>query len=159
MAIFGHNVGTDKVIVGNFSTVTQFSFTFGWKVLSFNWILNALNAKDVAILAVSFLENSETALVRCVVNYPDHANEIFVSKKIDFYTTEVLAVEIDSVSDVAKVTNSIFAAEIKMNYMYPFLTRPGGKIGVIVQTENNEFAAKVLHGSGIVTIAQNDIGR
>jgi hypothetical protein len=57
------------------------------------------------------------------------------------------------------VVNTLLATEAKMHYMYSFVVRRGGKIGRILQTENNEFATNVLPQTGIKTFSQNDIGR
>jgi hypothetical protein len=108
---------------------------------------------------MSFLDNFETTVLRCVVNYPDVMRKTLASHGINFFETRVLAVEMDSVLELSKVCNAILSAEVKIHHMYSLLTRPNGKVGIIVQTENNEFAAAVMHRLGIKTIAQNDIGR
>jgi hypothetical protein len=150
----------DQVAVGDvFSPIIQFSVLLDGKNMSFNSMLKALSAEDVSILAISFLENFETATIRFVVNYPDMVHKFCSKNMISYHETKVLGIEVDSIDKVAQVVNTIFAAEVKMHYMYSFLVRPGGKIGIILQTENNEFATNVLHQTGIKTISQNDIGR
>jgi hypothetical protein len=159
MAFSEHSVGISPAKASDSSPVVQFSLIFDWKNFRLNEILKSMNAKGVSILAVSFLENSETVTVRCVVNYPDEARRILIDQRIKFFENEAMAVEIDSVNDMARVTNAIFAAEIRMHYMYALLIRPNGKIGIVMQTENNEFATGVLNNIGITTLSQSDMWR
>ncbi|MDR2628474.1 MAG: hypothetical protein LBC30_00540 [Puniceicoccales bacterium] len=150
----------DQVVMENVSSpIVQFSMLLDGKNISFNSILKALSVEDVSILAISFLENFETATIRFVVNYPDIVRKFCSKNAISYHETKVLGIEVDSIDKIAQVVNTIFAAEVKMHYMYSFLVRPGGKIGIIFQTENNEFATNVLHQTGIKTISQNDVGR
>ncbi|MDR1528626.1 MAG: hypothetical protein LBS22_03525 [Puniceicoccales bacterium] len=151
---------TDQVVMKDvFSPIIQFSVLLDGKNVSFNSVLRALSAEDVSILAISFLENFEIAIIRFVVNYPDMVRKFCSKNTVSYHETKVLGIEVDGIDKVAQMVNTIFAAEVKMHYMYPFLVRPGGKIGIILQTENNEFAANILHQTGIKTISQNDIGR
>lgn len=142
-----------------FLPVIQFAFLLDGKPAAFNSMLKSFAANDLTILAISFLENSETAIVRCVVNYPDAMRKIFAETEIQCVETKVMAIEIATPSDMSKVINAIFAAEVKLHYMYPFITRPNGKIGIVLQTENNAFAATVLRRAGMKTISQSDVGR
>jgi hypothetical protein len=152
--VIGPPVAKDK-----FLPVVQFSLLLDCKTPSLCSLLKLLASGGISILAVSFLENFETSIIRCVVNYPGVARRIFAEKTICFHETKVLGVELQNVDEIGKLTNAIFAAELKICYMYSFLIRPGGQVGLVVQTENNEFAANVLGCSGIRTISQHDIGR
>jgi hypothetical protein len=153
------NAKPSVVASGDSSPVIQFSFSVDWKTSSFSGVLGALDASDVIILAVSFFENFENTMVRCVVNYPDEARKVFSEQGISWHENEILAIETGNVADMPKIVKAIFAAEIKLHYMYAFLTRPQGRIGFVIQTENNEFAASVLGRSGMKTLSQGDIGR
>lgn len=148
-----------EVIKNDASPIIQFSLLLDGKNISFNSILKLLIAEDVSILAVSFLENVETTTIRFVVNYPDEVRKVCLKSTISYHETKVLGVEVNNIGEMAQVVNTIFSAEVKMHYMYPFLVRPGGKIGIILQTENNEFATNILHRTGIKTISQSEIGR
>jgi hypothetical protein len=150
---------TLSVAGDDFVPVVQFSFSLDFSAGSPDFVLKPLNARAVSILALSFLENSESTIVRCVVNYPDVARKVFSEKSVFFYETHVLAIEINSVDEIFSVWSAISAAEMKINYMYPFLERPGGRIGLIIQTENNSFTDGVLRHVGIKIISQNDIWR
>ncbi|MDR2737981.1 MAG: hypothetical protein LBB18_03520 [Puniceicoccales bacterium] len=142
-----------------FLPVVQFSLMLDTRVLMFNSVLKSLHRDGVSILAVSFLENFETATIRCIVNYPDIARKVFSEKMVLYHEANVMAVEMNGVDELPNVFNAISAAEMRVHYMYPFLARPGGKIGLIMQTENNEFTANILTRIGIRTISQNDVGR
>ncbi|MDR1413553.1 MAG: hypothetical protein LBI56_01260 [Puniceicoccales bacterium] len=159
MTVVSGRIENQLIMEGNSSHAIQLSFVFDLKTSSFNGILRALNAQDVTIVALSFLENCETTTVRCVVNYPDVARKVCLEQKIHCLEAKVLALELDSISDLAKVSNILFSAEIKIYYMYPFLMRPMGKVGLVVQTENNEFATNILSSTGIQTLSQDNIAR
>jgi hypothetical protein len=150
----------NKIAMENvFSPIIQFSILLDGKNISFNSILKALSAEDVSILAISFLKNFQLTTIRFVVNYSDMVRKFCSKSMIHYHEAKILGVEVDNIGKVTQVVNIISAAEVKMHYMYSFLVRPGGKIGIILQTENNEFAANILHRTGTKTISQNDIGR
>ncbi|MDR1401716.1 MAG: hypothetical protein LBI81_02035 [Puniceicoccales bacterium] len=159
MAVMGGHTNDHLVMQRDFSHAIQFSFIFDWRAPSFNGMLRALSAQDVTIVAISFLENFETTIARCVVNYPDIARRVAQEQIIHYHETTVLPIELDSASDMVKVSNTLFSAEIKIHYLYPFLTRPRGKVGLVLQTENNAFAANILASTGIQIISQDDIAR
>jgi hypothetical protein len=159
MGISTENEIASVVAKDEFLPVIQFSFLLDGRPTSLNFIAKMLGPNDLTLLALSFLENSETATVRCVVNYPDTMRKIFADAALQLIETKVMAIEISTPNDLPKVINTIFAAEVKLHYMYPFITRPNGKIGIILQTENNPFASTVLQQAGIRTISQSDIGR
>ena len=153
--------GSSTKVAGNksFGKVIQFSVFFGDQIGFQNPIFRIFHATDVSVLAFSFLENFDGSIMRFVVNYPSIAKNILSEKNLQFSTNSIVAVEINSVQDVSKISNIMFAAEIRTHYMYPFLSRPNGKMGIAIQTENNGFTSDILSHAGIRIISQEDIGR
>ena len=139
--------------------IIQFSLFFDGKQSALATLLGALNNAHVTILAINFLENSETGVIRCIVNYPEIARKIFEKFFIHFYETTVVGIEVDRADDMPKILNEIFSAEVKLQYAYPLITRPNNKIGLILQTENNNFVSQMLQRTGKKIITQNDIAR
>lgn len=139
--------------------IVQFSLLLDGKSLSYNNIIKLCSTNDVTISAFSFLENFDTTIMRFVVNYPDHAQKILSEKGIGYYMTNIVGVELDQQTELLNFFNTLFAAEIRVHYAYSFLSRPHGKIGMLLQTENNEFATNLLSSIGIHVLSQDDIGR
>jgi hypothetical protein len=71
----------------------------------------------------------------------------------------VVAIELQSESQLKDVTRLLLKAEINIHYVYPFLFRPNGRYGLVVRTEAQELAASVLSSHGITVLGRNDIAR
>ena len=71
----------------------------------------------------------------------------------------MVAVELDSEADIAKVTLALVQAEINIHYTYPFVTRPNNRSALAISLEDNELASETLRRHQINVLSQNDIAR
>jgi hypothetical protein len=105
------------------------------------------------------LTGVDTLTVRMVVDYIEPARELFKNKGIAFVETEVLAVEIDGADHVRTVMRALVQAELSVLYMYPFLHRPKGRSGLILNLDDKKFAEDILRRNGLTVLTRLDIAR
>lgn len=139
--------------------ITQFSIFFENKVGRLNELLMLFARENVHIMAICALDNTESAITRFIVDYPEEARRLLDIYGFPFNETRILAVEIDTEADIHKVTTSLAAAEINVHYLYPFLMRPHGKCGLVLRLEDNDIAQDVLSAHGVRVLSRTDITR
>jgi hypothetical protein len=139
--------------------IRQISVYADNKVGRLNELLQRFRAYGVTVLAISQIDSTEFAIVRCVVDYPERAREMLWKFGCAYLETEVLAVEIDSPDDLCAVTCGLTEAEINVHYLYPMIVRPHGKYGLIIHLEDTELGSSVLASRGIRVLDHRDLAR
>ena len=139
--------------------VFQFSIFLDGKEWTSSRVIKLLSTQGIIILAFSFVENYDCAIMRIVVNYPEVVEKTLTTAMVHYLKTPVVAIEMEHVFDLQKLSNALFSAEVKVHYMYPFLARPNNKVAVVIQSEQNPFLPQLIHGIGMSILSQNDIGR
>ena len=140
--------------------VVQFSVFADNKVGRLNDLIMMLAKNDVHIAAICSLDTTDSTIIRFVVNYPELTREILAKNGImSANEVEVIAVEIDTADHLRHITCALVQAEINIHYVYPFLMRPHGKIGMVLHLEDNELATEVLRSNQIEVLDQMDIAR
>ena len=122
-------------------------------------ILTHLSQADVHVQAITVQESTECSVVRIIVNYPAEARRVLHCNGCNFTIVQVVAIEFDNVDQIRTITNSLYQAEINIHYMYAFLTRPNGRMGLVLNVEDHELASSILHTRGLTVIQQSDIAR
>jgi len=139
--------------------VTQFSVFTENKVGRLNELVLLMAAEDIHIMALCMVDTTDCTIARVVVDYPDEARCLFERSGFAFTEAEVVAVEVVDESKIREVTCALVQAEINIHSIYPFLSRPNGKTGLILRVEDNEIAAEVLNQNGFKVLLQRDIAR
>ena len=115
--------------------------------------------QDVHVLAVTALDTTDSAILRLVVDDPDLARELLQANKFPFTESELLVVEITSVTQIKAVLGAMLEAEINVHYLYCFLSRPRGRSAVALHVEDREVAADALRRRQLRLLDQNDLTR
>ena len=142
-----------------FRPVIQLSIHADNKVGRLNEIVSLFKSHDVHIIAISILDTTDSSLIRVIVDYPEEAQYILDSKKFSYVSTEMVAVELNSKADIAKVTFALVQAEINIHYIYPFVIRPNNRSALAISLEDNDLASETLRRHQINVLGQNDIAR
>ncbi len=145
-----------------FDPVIQFSIYADNKVGRLNDLCMILNMHDVHIVAISSIDNTDTAIIRIIVNYPDRARSLLQEHGFTYSESVVIAVELNTEEDIRRVTCGLVQAEINIHYIYCFLMRPNGYCGVVMKLEDNDLAREVLMSlmnNNIKILSQRDIAR
>ena len=146
-------LGSDPVI--------QYSVFIENKVGRLNDCTRLLAGNNIHILALTILDTTDSSIVRMVVDDPDNARSVLYLQGYSFNESEILVVELDSVTDVPNLLSHILSAEINVDYIYPFIARPGGggKSALAMRLEDMELGADVLRHQNFKVLSQGEIAR
>ncbi len=151
---------TGRIIEGTGGdSVIQFSVFMENKMGRLHEFTRCLTAESIHILAMTVLDTTDGAILRIVVDDPDSAAVIFFKKGYSYSKSSIMAVELVNVDDLPKLITSILAAEININYMYPFISRPNDKSALVLHLEDFDLATNVLKHQEFNVLCQSDISR
>lgn len=139
--------------------IFQFSVFAENKVGCLARIAETLLAGDVHLLGISCLDQTDCAVLRFVPNYAETAETLLENAGISYSKTRVLAVEFNTSEDFVKVTQSLRQAEINIHYLYPLFSRPDGKCGLVLSTNDLDLSESVLSCFGIRVLELDDLAR
>ena len=139
--------------------VRQFSIFVENKVGALHDFVAVLAGQDIHVVALTALDTTDAAIIRFVVDDPDKAYEVLRQHGFYFTESEVLGVELDSEADLRSVLASLLEAECSIQYLYPFLVRPGGKYALVLHVEDNDIGTHALALRSFKVLGQRDVAR
>lgn len=145
--------------IKNRPRVPQFAVFLENKVGRLLDLVKFFSQHNIHILAISIIDTTDSAIARIVVDDPDQARTIFHEQAYAFSECNLLAVELNSATDLHGVLASLMQAECNVHFVYSFLTRPNEKSALALHVEDNDLASSVLTQSGYRLLGQKDISR
>lgn len=139
--------------------VIQLSIFSENKVGRLHELIMILNANNVHIMGICSIDNTDSSVIRIIVDYIEYARALLEENNFMYSETEVLAVEIGDESNIKLVTSALMEAEINIHYIYSLLMRPSGKTGLIMSLEDTDLAKDVLKRHNVNILGQDDITR
>lgn len=139
--------------------VKQFSVFTANRLGRLHQLVGLLSSKQVHVLALAVLDNSDSAIIRFVVDDPEKAKTLLEEEKFAFIESDLLVVEVDSTTDLGALMAALLQAEIHVNYVYSFIPHPGGKSLLAMCMEDNELAEQALQRQRFRVLKQADISR
>lgn len=140
--------------------VHQFSVFLQNKVGALLEVVKLLTEHNVAVLALSIQDSSESSIGRMIVSDPDRVSNLFHEHDIPFSQCEVLVVELrESAADLARVLSALLMAEVNIYFSYPLLIRPRGRAVLAMHVDDNDCSSSVLRGDGFNILSQADLSR
>lgn len=149
----------DTLPKARLGSLRQLSVFLENKAGTLHELVRLLAANDLAIIALSVLENMESGVVRLLVNYPERALEPMSKQGFAYTYGKVLGLELSSEASIPEVLAALAEAEININYLYPFLMRPMGRSGLVLCLEDLELASSILSSRGFKVLEEGDIAR
>ncbi len=139
--------------------VKQFSVFIENRVGRLHDLVNLLAKHNIHIMAITTIDQTDTALDRMIVDDPERARELMAAN--NFFVTEcdVLAVEFRDESQVKDVLNALITVEVNIHYAYAFLVRPKGRSALALSVEDHDLACSALNTRGFKVLTQRDISR
>jgi hypothetical protein len=141
------------------NVIKQFSIFAENKVGRLNDLLTLLASKDVHVLALCLVDTTDSTIIRIVVDYPEVAAPLLTRNGFAHSLVHVLGVEIATEEELKLVTCALVQAEINIHYVYPFLMRPNGRTGLVLNPEDPDLATEVLNRNQIKVLTQTDLAR
>ena len=139
--------------------INQFSVFLPNRLGRLHEVTRRLAEREVHILALTVLDTTDSTILRFVVDDPDRARELLAEHAFPFSETQVLAVEVEGEGRLKDVLYALLEAELNIHYVYPFLTRPGGKSGLVIHIEDQEIAEQSLRQHQFRVLYQPDLSR
>src|SRR5215469_15061897 len=138
--------------------VVQFSVFTPNRLGRLHDLIGFLYARNVHVLALMVLDTTDSAIIRVVVDDPDHARELLVHEGFPFTESYLVTVEADA-TDLSRLMSALLQAELNINYLYSFIPHPQGKSIVALSMEDNDMAEQALRRHQFRTLRQSDISR
>ncbi len=139
--------------------IKQFSLHSENKVGRLNDLFNIMNQNEVFIMAITTIDSTDTSIIRIVVNYPQRTRKLLKENNFYFSESNVVAVELSDCTEMHKITRALIQAEININYLYPFLSRPNDKSAITLSLEEHDLAIEIMLKSNLTLLTQDDIAR
>jgi hypothetical protein len=139
--------------------VKQFSVFIENRVGRLHDLVALLAKHNVHIMAMTTIDQTDTALDRFIVDDPDRARELMAANNFFFTECDVLAVEFNDESQLKGVLNALIIVEVNVHYAYAFLVRPKGRSALALSVEDIDLAASALNTRGFKVLSQRDISR
>jgi len=123
-------------------------------------IVELMRARQVVVLGLSVQDSIDFTVVRLIASDPDMVETIFMEKGIPYSTSELIVVELrEGPEQMPNCLRTLLNAETNIHFIYPLLTRPGGKPALALCVEDNEFGKSVLSEAGYRIFLQEDLSR
>lgn len=122
-------------------------------------LIQVLSSHSITVLATTVLDTTDSAIIRIIVDDHEKARELLTKEGFAFTESEMIAVELDSATNLNKLMAALLEAELNMNYMYSFIPQSNGKSMLALNMEDNDIGEKVLKNHQFHVLKQSDISR
>jgi hypothetical protein len=139
--------------------VKQFSVFIENRVGRLHDLVALLAKHNIHIMAVTTIDQTDTALDRMIVDDPERARELLAANNFFFTECDVLAVEFAGEAQLGAVLSALLTVEINVHYAYAFLVRPKGRSALAMSVEDLDLAISALNTRGFKVLSQRDISR
>ena len=108
-------------------------------------ILDALGKANIDISALSIADTSDYGLMRMITDEPQKAKEILDGAGVAVKITDALAVPIENrPGGLADAMKRLKDGGVSVEYLYAFVGRKDGGALVVLKTDDNEKAEKII---------------
>ena len=119
-----------------------------------------LGEANIHICGLDVINSADTAILRMVVDDPDHCREVLARKGLAAAESEALAVELPQGPEkLAAVLCALFGAEVNIEFTYSLMIRPRDKAVLLLHVQEEDFACEVLGKAGFTVLGQSDLSR
>lgn len=116
-------------------------------------VTRILAESGINIRALSLADTSDFGILRLIVNDNNKAKEVLKAQGFTVGKTDVVAVEVeDRPGGLHKILDSLYKANVNVEYMYAFVQQSGSNAVIIFRFDNFEEAVKVLQANGVTVI-------
>ncbi|MHC4611719.1 MAG: acetolactate synthase [Planctomycetota bacterium] len=142
----------------DYPSVRQLSIFIENRVGQLLRLTRLLDRTEIHILAVSVVNSVDCAVIRMIVDDPDHAIALFRDGGFAVSEAELVVVSLPPGKRALLHTwATLLAGEVNINYTYPLLVRPRGAPALAVQSEDLEMAINVLRSKKFTVLDQSDL--
>ena len=118
-----------------------------------------LTTHNVDIVALTVLDTTDSAIIRIVTDDPQKTRQLLRKQELPFIESDLVAVEMESATELNRLMTALLEAEININYLYSFIPHPNGKSLLALNMEDSEMAEKILQRHQFRLLRQRDVSR
>lgn len=113
-------------------------------------ITDVLAKNQINLRALSIADTTDFGILRLIVNDPDRAMSVIRDAGFTASLTNVLAVSLrDETGALAGVMQTLYEAQITVEYIYAFIGAVDQQAYVIIRVEDNDGAIRAMQKRGI----------
>jgi hypothetical protein len=140
--------------------VRQFSVFLENKIGALLDLTRILSDASIHVCGISVVDTADAAVVRIVVDDPDHCREVLHKAQIPANESDLIVAELPRGPEkLDTVLRQLVAAEVNIQYTYSLMVRPHGHALLALHCEDADYAREVLLKAGFTVITQKDISR
>ena len=141
-------------------SIRQFSVMLPNRAGSLEALIQLLHKARIELLGLSVQDSRDATMARIIVSDADGAEQVFLEKGIPHTTSSLVVVGFrDPGREFAECLRHLRLAETNIDFAYALLPHPEGLSLVALHVEDHEFAASVLHCSGLRVMNEEDLCR
>lgn len=139
-------------------TVKQLSVFVENKPGKLSAVTRLLGENNVDIRAMSIADTKDFGILRLIVNNSEKALEVLKSNEYPVTITNVIAIGVNDVpGGLAGAMETLYSANISLEYMYAFVSKTENTAYVVFRVENNEKAIEALEENGYKVLTASEI--
>ena len=121
-------------------------------------ITQALSENGINMRALSIADTTDFGILRLIVCDAGKAKKVLSDIGVISKITDVLAVMIDDkTGGLTSVLDTVSDTAVSIEYMYAFLAKDTGRAMMVIKTDDDDKAERVLLEKGIEIASQMDI--
>jgi hypothetical protein len=123
--------------------------------------MSQLDKNKIKVFALSIADKGEFGLIRLITEEPEKTAKLLEDADFNLAkskkNTEVTATFISEENTLSKITKILGDGGINIEYAYSSAVHVGGKIALILRTNDIESAEKMLTANGIAVLSLAEI--
>ncbi len=120
-------------------------------------ITDILKENNIDIRALSLADTTSFGVLRLIVNSPELAVSILKNNGYTVSLTEVICIRVkDTPGGLATALSTLTQNNLKVEYMYAFISRQNGAACVILRLDDIEKGTKVIKENNIDILSEKD---
>ena len=140
--------------------IRQFSVLLANRAGALEALIQLLHKGKIELLGLSVQDSRDAAVARIVTSDSETTEQIFLEKGIPHTTSHLVVVAFrDPGREFAECLRHLRLAETNIDFAYALLPHPEGRTLVALHSEDDEFAASVLHCAGVKVLNEEDLCR
>ena len=121
-------------------------------------ITTALSENGINMRALSIADTTDFGILRLIVCDAEKAKSVLSDIGVISKITDVIAVMIDDkTGGLSSVLDTLSETDTEIEYMYAFLAKDAGRAMMVIKTQDDDKAEKILLEKGINLASQADI--
>ena len=135
----------------------QFSVFLDNRVGKLGDLVTLCEKASVRIVALSVVDSRDHAVVRLVSTQSERVRTILREHRLPHGESDVLIVSLTPTQCLSSLCQCLLAAELNIDYAYPLMVRPHGESAMVLHTDDETLAARILRDKRFRLLDESDL--